>query len=54
MAKKFSGLQKEALTLYRNCVRSIYQKPIVSIEQNHSKNETLSLLNKNTNIQHNF
>ncbi|GMM47879.1 Sdh6 protein [Pichia kluyveri] len=28
MAKKFSGLQKEALTLYRKCLRSVYEKPV--------------------------
>ncbi|ODQ49189.1 hypothetical protein PICMEDRAFT_14663 [Pichia membranifaciens NRRL Y-2026] len=27
MVKKFSGLQREVLDLYRNCLRSLHQKP---------------------------
>lgn len=35
MSRKFSGLQKEVLTLYRQCLRSVYEKPEVC-----STNET--------------
>ncbi|GMM29345.1 Sdh6 protein [Martiniozyma asiatica (nom. inval.)] len=27
MSNKLSGLQREVLSLYRNCLRGIYQKP---------------------------
>ncbi|ONH75805.1 Succinate dehydrogenase assembly factor 1, mitochondrial [Pichia kudriavzevii] len=27
MVKKFSGIQKEVLTLYRSCLRAVYEKP---------------------------
>ena len=28
MARKLSGLQKQVLGLYRNCLRSIHEKPL--------------------------
>lgn len=28
MAKKFSGIQRQVLDLYRNCIRAAYSKPV--------------------------
>lgn len=35
MVKKFSGIQKEVLTLYRSCLRAVYEKPKVCIHSTH-------------------